>query len=388
MTPQEKNAKIAELQNAITDKKREVDEFNAMQMALKLIINSEYGAMANRYFVMYNPVVANAITAMGREIIQYMAEENEKYWYEHWHLDKELHEILQVTDVKPLKKEQHPVSIYCDTDSLFVSFHPGMISCNWKGDNEKFVFTVNEHRLAKYFSDSLERYAKKYGVENIQDFELERISESIIFLEKKKYVQNVIYEDGVKYDRLTYIYPKGVELVQSSTPPFVREKLMELMKYLLDTQHNINIIELNKKIRDIKNQFKLRDIEEIASTSSLSDYNKWIIDDQSTFAYQSGTPFHVKAAAFHNYMLNQHGDLKQKYNLLKAGNKIKYYYCKHAVNDVFAFSRGMFPKEFAPLVDIDAQFEKTVLNVINMFTQKLGLPLLNTRLTFSHSIFE
>jgi hypothetical protein len=95
----------------------------------------------------------------------------------------------------------------------------------------------------------------------------------------------------------------------------------------------------------------------------------------------------VKAAAFHNYLLNQNGTLKSRYNLLKAGNKIKFYYCKHSTNDVFAFSRGMYPKEFAPPVDIDTQFEKTVLNTVNMFTEALGLPLLNARLTFSHSIF-
>jgi len=387
MTAQEKKARIEELKNQIAIKKAEVDEFNAMQMALKLMINSEYGAMANKHFVMYNPVVANAITAMGREIIQHMADENEKYWYEHWHLDYELHAVLGVQGVKKLIKGKDHVSIYCDTDSLFVSFDPGMKSCNWQGDQEKFVFLVNDNRLAKFFQNSLDKYASRYGVKNIQDFELERIAESIIFLEKKRYVQNVVYEDGVKHNRLSYIYPKGVELVKSSTPPFVREKLLELMKYLLDTQNNVNIAELNKKIRDIKNQFKLTDVEEIASTSSLSDYNKWINDDQSRFDYKSGTPFHVKAAAFHNYLLNQNPTLKSKYNMLKAGNKIKYYYCKHSTNDVFAFSRGMFPKEFAPQVDIDAQFERTVLNIVNMFTDALGLPLLNTRLTFSHSIF-
>lgn len=388
MTQAEKKAKIVELESQITEKKRQVDEYNAMQMALKLMINSEYGAMANRYFVMYNPMVANAITAMGREIIVYMAEENEKYWYTQWHLDTELHEKLGLQKApRKLIKETEPVSIYCDTDSLFVSFQPGMISCGWENEPEKFVFGVNENRLSGFFQKSLDAYAARYGVENIQDFELERISESIIFLEKKRYVQNVVYEDGVNYNRLSYIYPKGVELIQSSTPPFVREKLLELMTYILDTKHNLSISELNKKIRDIKNQFKLTDVEDIANTSSLSDYSKWIIDDQSKFEYQSGTPFHVKAAAFHNYLLNQNGTLKNRYNLLKAGNKIKYYYCKDGRNNVFAFSRGMFPREFAPPVDIDAQFEKTVLNTVNMFTEALGLPLLNSRLTFSHSIF-
>lgn len=384
----EKTERIEELKKLISEKKREVDSFNAMQLALKLMINSEYGAIANRHYVMYNPAVANAITGMGRHIIQHMSGANQKYWYKKWHLDKELHDILKIEGpVRPINAEKEPVSIYIDTDSLFVSFFPGMQSCNWKGKPEDFIFTVNKHRLASYFNDVLDEYAKSFGVTNIQDFELERISESIIFLEKKRYVQNVIFEDGVPYNRLSYIYPKGVEMIKSSTPLFVREKLMDLMKYMLDTQKDMSISELNKKIRDIKNQFKLADIETIASTSSLSDYDKWIINDQSTFEYRSGTPAHVKAAAFHNYLLNQNPTLKSKYNLIKAGNKIKLYPCKDQRNDAFAFSRGMFPKEFAPVVDIDAQFEKTVLTIVNMFTDALGMPQLNARLTWNSSIF-
>lgn len=383
----EKQERIELLKKQILLKRNEVDEFNAMQMALKLIINSEYGAMANQYFVMYNPYVANAITAMGRELIQYMEVENKRYWYTEWHLDKELHNVLKINDVKPLKENIDHVSIYSDTDSHFVSFEPAMKSCDWTGDPETFVHLINDNRLAGFFKKSLDSYAAKNNVENIQDFELERICESIIYLEKKRYVQNVVYEDGFKYNRLSYIYPKGVELVKSSTPAFVRTTLLELMKYLLDTQHNINIMELSKKIRDIKRQFEMTNVEDISSTSSLSDYDKWILNDQTKLEYKSGTPAHVKAAAFHNLLLNQNTELKSKYNMLKAGNKIKFYPCKDSRNDVFAFARGMYPKEFAPKMDIDVQFEKTVINTVNMFVESLKMPSLNKRLTFSHSLF-
>ena len=73
--------------------------------------------------------------------------------------------------------------------------------------------------------------------------------------------------------------------------------------------------------------------------------------------------------------------------MLKSGNKLKYYYCTDQRNNVFAFARGSYPKEFAPEIDIDLQFEKTVLQIVNMFTEALGLPHLNSRLTFRLSIF-
>jgi len=162
---------------------------------------------------------------------------------------------------------------------------------------------------------------------------------------------------------------------------------MNLMKYMLDTKHELSISELNKKVREIKQQFMMADIEDISSTSGVNNYDKWCINDQSKFLYELGTPFHIKASIFHNYLLNQNPQYKKKYNLLKSGQKIKYYYCKDKRNNVFAYSRGMFPKEFAPEIDIDAQFERTVLNIVNMFIEALGLPLLNNRLTFNLSLF-
>lgn len=273
-------------------------------------------------------------------------------------------------------------------NSLFITFYPAMLSCNWQGDELEFCKLVNEHRLKDYYIESLNRYAAKFGVENIQDFELEKILESVVFLEKKRYVQNIVYEDGIDHERLTYIFPKGVELIKSSTPLFVRNKLMELMKYILDTKHDLSISELTRKIKEVKNQFKLAEIEDISSGSSMGDYDKFVIQDQAAFECRLGTPFHVKAAAFHNYLLNNKPEYKNKYNLIRAGNKIKYYYCKDYRNEVFAFSRGSFPREIAPPIDIDTQFEKTFLNIINMFIESLGMPVLNSALTFRLSIFE
>jgi len=377
MNVKELKSKILELEDKISIAQRDADRYNAMQLALKLVINGEYGAMANSHFIFSNSQIANAITSMGREIINYMDQVNEKYWHTMWHVDYELHEKLQIERPRKIDKENEPVSIYIDTDSLFVGFQPGMDSCNWNREPLEFIELVNKHRLSGYFKECLDEYAHKYGVENIQDFELERIDESVVFLEKKRYVQNIVFEDGYYYNRLEYIYAKGVELIKSSTPLFVREKLTELMKYLLDTTHELSISELNKKVREIKQQFKIADIEDISSTSGINNYDKWCINDQSDFKYELGTPFHIKASIFHNYLLNQNSKYKKKYNLLKSGQKIKYYYCKDKRNKVFAYSRGMFPKEFAPEIDIDAQFERTVLNI----------PTLNSRLTFNLSLF-
>jgi hypothetical protein len=94
MTAAEKREKIAELKKKIEETQAEYDRAKAMQLALKLVINGTYGAFAHPKFVLSNSHIANAITAMGRDVIQYMLKKIEKYFYKEWHLDTTAHQKL------------------------------------------------------------------------------------------------------------------------------------------------------------------------------------------------------------------------------------------------------------------------------------------------------
>ena len=96
MTAQEKREKILELKKKIENTQADYDRAKAMQLALKLVINGTYGAFAHPKFVLSNSHIANAITAMGRDVIQYMLKKIEKYFYKEWHLDIKSHEKLGV----------------------------------------------------------------------------------------------------------------------------------------------------------------------------------------------------------------------------------------------------------------------------------------------------
>ena len=96
MTASEKREKIAELKKKIEETQADYDRAKAMQLALKLVINGTYGAFAHPKFVLSNSHIANAITAMGRDVIQYMLKKIEDYFYTEWHLDVESHKKLGV----------------------------------------------------------------------------------------------------------------------------------------------------------------------------------------------------------------------------------------------------------------------------------------------------
>lgn len=396
---------------------------------------------------------------------------NEKYWYEQWHLDYELHARLGVKNVTPiLKKNGEEVSIYADTDSLFVSFEPAINHCEWrnlylnnidsidkkftileyrqetKTDNQNclgifrkpdglkeflknntvdyliidgyfvkdrgfnspelqellkdieirwnwfneldFIHGIDGFRFGGYFKNCLEEYAESFGVKNREDFELERVSESIMNFSKKKYIQNIVYEDGIPFDRLTYIFPKGVELVRSSTPLFAREKIIQIVKYLFEHPDDFNIKDLLKLVKNLRKEFELADIDDISMQSSCSNYESKVLEDKDRLDFVSGAHFAVKSAAYYNYLLNQNKGLQSKYEFIKSGTKIKYYTCKNKkLNDTFAFIRGSYPIEFAPEVDYDEQFMKSILSPINSIIKPLGLPEITKRLSVVLDIF-
>jgi hypothetical protein len=263
------------------------------------------------------------------------------------------------------------------------------IKWNWSNETD-FIQGMDFFRYAGYFKKCLEEYAQSFGVENKEDFELERISESIINIAKKKYIQHILFEDGISYERMNYIYPKGVELVRSSTPAFARDKIVGIVKYLFSHPDTFNIKDLLKLVKNLRREFELADIDDISMQSSCSNYDVKVLNDKSLpLQFVSGAHFAVKSAAHYNYLLYKNKDYQQKYEFIKSGTKIKYYVCKDkSVTDMFAYIRGSYPHEFSPDIDFDEQFEKSILSPINSIIEPLGLPEITKRLSVVMDIFS
>ena len=472
MDDREKKLRIKELEEQISSTKADRDYFKAMQLALKLTLNGTYGAFANKYFVCSNSDIANAITAHGRDVNQFMMEKIESHFYDKWHNDKEMHKrlgmeyicevdgkyqaftidfqplgwgesslrdllrhkgveeeeltknefsngdinvlyeyhIWDFSNVEPLdpnpvwiEEEGRPkyngenqIVVYGDTDSLYVTFTPLMKSVGFDKIKDiewgrRFILHLDAIYVKPIFDRMLDDYAKQFDVTSLHDFELETISKSALFLKKKHYLNNVVWEDGVFYEELSYYYPKGVEIVRSSTPPFVRKNIYRVINYLFKNADRVDIYQVLKIVKEIRKEFELADIEEISMTTSCSNYNIKVLDDTETVECVKGAHFGVKAAAFHNYLLNKNSDLKTKYDMVKSG-RIKYYYCDSPVNPIFGYLRSFHPHEITEKekvkMDIDTQFEKCFLGIVNKFIIPLGLPEINKRLSVLNSLFN
>ena len=69
---------------------------------------------------------------------------------------------------------------------------------------------------------------------------------------------------------------------------------------------------------------------------------------------------------------------------------MKWYYAKSHKPEynVFSFKRGAHPKQFAPEVDIDLMFEKTIINPLNNILQAMhGINKLSGSLKIKNRLF-
>lgn len=375
-----------ELKTALSSAKEYHSRYYNYEQSVKRILNSIYGAFGNQWFEFFNLNIAESITLQGQDAILYAEEKLNDYFFKFWHKDTKLHEAMGITNIESACEK--PVVIYIDTDSCYVAFEEAYDKCDYDGPIKDFIIDIYKKRLSAYLKKCFDMYAESFGTEdNFLFFELESIADSAIWLAKKKYIQDITWVDpDIHYESLSKVKTKGFDTIQASTPSFARKKMNEVLK-LIFSKNDITISEIARKLKEIKDEFKLAPIEDISFNYRLNNYSKYIIDDQKSFEYKKGVSRIVRGAGHHNFLLNN-SDYKGKYQLLNSGERVKVYYCTTVQEkdcEIFSFSSGEHPYEIAPSVDYDTQFEKCILDPINRVLKVIGLKELDTDLVFPTS---
>ncbi len=379
---------LEELQLKLEDFQKKSSDYHNEEQGIKLTLNSIYGALGNKWFALNNKDVAESVTLQGQDIWRFAEKIINKYFNEMWHLDTELHEKMGISNVRPLNLD---FVVYGDTDSNYINFGAVMDSCTFDFEPFDFVKRLNEFRLKEYIKKCYEIYSKKWKTKNYQDFELESLSYNGVFLGKKKYVLDIAWQDPNKdlFPKLSKIKSTGIELAQGGTAPFAREKLGMLLKHMFDKGKEFDIRQFVKILKEVKNEFKVQDTNQIAIGTSVNNIEKFIVNDTNKFEVAKGCPMHVRAAGYHNYVLNN-SKYKAKYSLIRSSEKIKYYFVKvknEHENNVFGYLNGSYPYEIAPPVDFDAQFTRVILDPINRFVVAMGYPEISSNLLLVNALY-
>ena len=318
------------------------------QLALKILLNSLYGAIGNKWFRYFDMRIAEGITLTGQATIQWA----EKYLNEY--LNKTLN-----TD------KDYVVAI--DTDSVYVTLDEFIK--RFKPENpvnflDKLCSTSLEEALKKAFD---ELYYSLGGYENKMVMGREVIADRGIWTAKKRYILNVHDNEGVRYAS-----PKlkimGIEAIKSSTPAICRQALKEIFKRIIETDETT----VQGDIQNFKKVFSQASAEEVSFPRSVQNIKKW--NDKETI-YKKGTPIHVRGALLHNALIDEN-NLRNKVEKIHGGDKVKFTYLRKPnpiKENVISFI-DFLPKQFKleDYIDYNLQFEKTFLGAIEPVLTAVG----------------
>ena len=333
---------------------KRIARFNNLQLAKKVSLNSAYGAMGSQYFRFYDLRNAVGVTTAGQLSIRWIEAKVNQYMN------------------KILGTEDNDYVIASDTDSIYLRLGElvakvygvdGVVSPNI--DKQKvieFMDRVCEQKLQPYIDKSYKELAD-YVHAYAQKMQMKRegLSNVGIWTAKKRYILNVFNNEGVQYAEPD-LKVMGLEMIKSSTPSVVREKMKETIKILVNGTED----DVQDFIAEFRKHFKGLPAEEISFPRGINGLRKY---SNSVTMYEKGTPIHVRGAILYNHNLKEL-KLEKKYPLIQEGEKIKFVYLKtpnHFKEDVVSFP-SRIPKEFEldNYIDYDVQFDKTYLEPIKV----------------------
>ena len=334
--------------NKTIELEKEINRHENQQMAIKILLNSLYGALGNKYFKYFDVRLAEGVTLTGQLTIQ---------WAE-----KAMNIIMN-----DLLKTNKDYVIAIDTDSLYVNFGPLVKQLNPK-DPVKFLDKICEDHFVPKLKVSYDELFKTMSAhKNRMVMAREVIADRGIWTAKKRYILNVHNSEGVQYAQ-----PKlkimGIEAIKSSTPEVVRDKFKEIFKVIITKTES----DTQDFIREFKKIFRSLPAEDVSFPRSVSNVSSWT--DRKT-TYIKGTPIHVRGSILYNNQL-KNAKLTKKYELVTNGDRIKFCYLRmpnHIRENVIAFP-DILPKEFKlhDYVDYDMQFDKTFVEPLKLILDAIG----------------
>ena len=333
--------------------KNEIARCHNIQWAKKIALNSAYGAIGNQYFRYYDVRQAMAITLAGQFIIRFIEQKVNEY----------LNKILQT--------EKKDYIVASDTDSIYLTLDTLVEQvCKDKSKEQilRFINKVVEGRIEPFLEKCFEQLSDYTNAfKNCMVMKREVVADKGIWTAKKRYMLNVLDEEGITFDE-----PKlkimGIEAVKSSTPEICRTRIKQTINIIMNKDENI----LHQFVKDFKEEFFKLPAEAVSFPRSCNNMKKYY---SSSSVFIKGTPIHVKGALIYNQQIKEFG-LQNKYPLIQEGDKIKFVKLKEANPfkfDVISYVTKL-PKEFKlkDYVDYELQFEKTFVDPIRFILQPIG----------------
>jgi len=321
------------------------------QQVRKIALNSAYGALANQYFAFFSIDLAEAITMSGQLVIKWAEKTINDY----------LNEVLKT-------KKDYVIAM--DTDSVYITMDALVQQVLPDASKEEVVdFLCKaevqlENILEKGFID-FAKYTNAF--QQKMEMGREAIADRGIWTAKKRYILNVHDMEGVRFAK-----PKlklmGIETAKSSTPQWVRTRLEEAIKIVMQGDEE----QLWDYVETARKEFRELPPEKVSFPRGCNNLGQY--SNMNTI-YTKGTPIHVRGALLFNHHL-KNKNLDRRYETIKEGDKILFSYLTlpNVFNENVISYVGTLPKEFDlhRFIDYDMQFNKSFLEPLRNIAERIG----------------
>lgn len=349
-----KNLDSSASKEQIKTLKNNISKFHNFQLVRKIQLNSAFGAIGNQYFRYYDLDLAEAITVSGQLAIRW--------------IERSLNTFLNTT----IGTTGCDFVIASDTDSVYICLDKLVQKVMPNADNHKIVKFLDKsckdiidpfiESKYKELATLMNAYSQKMHMKR------ESISNKGIWTAKKRYMLNVyMAEDDVLLDK-PEMKIMGIETSRSSTPQIVREALTKAIHIIM----NGNEASLREFVDNFRKEFFSKDPEVIAFPRGCNGMLEYA---DSSSIYRKSTPIHVRGALLYNHYVKKN-KLTKKYQLIKAGEKVKYVYLKEPNplgENVVSFISTL-PKELDlhRFVDYNSQFEKSFVEPLTIILHTMN----------------
>ena len=323
--------------------------FNNQQMAMKILLNSLYGALGNKYFRYFDVNIAEGITTTGQMVIRYAERQMNQYLNKKFGGDKD--RVIAI-----------------DTDSLYVNVDD-VVSHYSPARPLDFIDQYSQKAIEPMLDKSFRKLCEATGgIENHMSMGREVIADRGIWTAKKRYILHVLDNEGVRY-KTPKLKTMGLEAVKSSTPRLCRDEMTRLFRVML-TENETTV---QRQIADFRKVFREYPVQDIAFPRSVNKVEEYA---SPKTIYIPRTPINSKASLIYNNMIKTKG-LDKRYRFIYSGDKMKYIYLQKANPSgqrVIGFPDDHLPEELGlhPYIDYKTQFEKTFLAPIRLILDAIG----------------
>ena len=297
--------------------------FDGRQLTMKIVNNSLYGALGAPGFRFHDLDNAESITLTGQQVIRHAMMKGNEWFTKQTGVDKEY-------------------VIYVDTDSNYFSAKPIIDLMETKigktmTRQEKIDITYKTSQVVeKYINDSWNAFCKHYlnSDKHFLNIKQEYVSESGLWIAKKRYAQKIISEKGVLISELTNgakewkLDVKGMDVVRSNFPKAFREFMSGVLIDILNISEKKKIDDKVLAFREDMKSKPMFDIMFPTGVKELSKYKTKKAKGQVFGDRIKGTPVHVKSALNYNDLV-EYFKVTKTHQSIKDGEKIKWTYLKN-----------------------------------------------------------